>query len=130
MPVEFECCCNFAVDSLECTRAAHRAARFEAHQDDFVSKSLCRQGYSGSCDRKPIPIVIEVIVPRLSEVDAGVHERFDGAAQTSDTGWAQVQSPRALSGVTGGNCHGGKTNSARGSALGTYGPVETKKVLD
>ena len=55
----------------------------------------------------------------------------DCAAQTSDTEWAQVKSPRAFTGVVaGGYCHGGKANSTRDDVLGTYVPAKVAKVLD
>jgi hypothetical protein len=54
-----------------------------------------------------------------------MHERSECAAQTSDTGRAQVKSPRALTGiVAGGYCHGGQGNSTRDDVLGTYVPAK------
>jgi hypothetical protein len=40
-------------------------------------KNLRSQRDSGSCDRKFVRRLIEVIAPRLSEVEAGIHERSD-----------------------------------------------------
>ena len=54
-----------------------------------------------------------------------MHERSDGAAQTCGTGWAQVQSPRALTGVVAGwYGHGGQASSTRDGVLGTYVPTK------
>ena len=90
VPVELQCCDHFLVDPLVYARLADRAARLQAHQDDLVTQSLRNQGDGGSCDRKVIRPLIEVIPPRLSKIPAGVHERPGCAAQISNTGWAQV----------------------------------------
>jgi hypothetical protein len=55
-------------------------------------------------------------------------ERLYNAAQTSDTGWADVKDPRAFTGVVAaGYCHGGQVNSVRDDVLGTYVPAKVTR---
>ncbi len=54
-----------------------------------------------------------------------MHERCNGVAQNCGTGWAQVKSIRALTGVVAGwYDHGGQANSTWVDVLGTYVPTK------
>jgi hypothetical protein len=81
VPVKLQCRDDFAVDSLERTRVANRAASLQPHQDDLIAKSLPRQSDSGSSDRKVIRLAIDGFQPRTSNEQTGTRERSDRIAQ-------------------------------------------------